>query len=214
MIQLLSVYKWILGHLKASLLIALILSFGVIYWLWQEKTALETDNSRISENFEQKDKQVAQMNLTIEEYNKLQTKDKATIDSLCKVIDKKPKDLKEATVINESFKDTNSVEASYGNPSITEPKPNSTAKPNITKPIYSIPVSFGSDSCWGMKGVIQSTDPKARLFIKERTFINSVQLIVIKKKKFLWWTIRKEQFKAFSNCEKELKVTKINFVKK
>lgn len=216
MIPLLSALNWIKGHLKTFLVLLIVVLSLAVFWLWHEKTALKADNIRISENFEQKDKQISQMNLTIDEYNELQGKSKTTIDSLLKVIDKKSKDLKEATVINESFKDTNTVEANYGNPTITEPKTkqNLTESSNIVKPIYSIPVFFGSDMCWGMKGIIESTDPKAKLFIKEQTFNNSVQLIVIKKKKFLWWTVRKEQFRAFSDCEKELKVTKINFVKK
>jgi len=211
MIQLLSILTWIKGHFKTFLILTLIASSVVIYWLWQEKTALKIDNARISENFEQKDKQISQMNLTIGEYERLQMKSKTTIDSLLKVIDKKPKDLKEATVVEESFKDTNSIEPKYSKPEIQ--KQDNKESLALTKPIYTIPVSLDSD-CWGMKGVIKSTDPEAKLFIKERTFINSIQLLVVKKKKFLWWTTRKEQFKAFSDCQKELKVTRINFVKK
>jgi len=211
MILLLKCYTWILSHLKAFLFILLIVSFGAIWWLWKDRIALKIDNSRISENFEQKDLNISQLNMTISEYKNLQSEDKSTIDSLLKVIDRKPKQIKEATVINESFKDTNSIEPIYSEPTIDKP----TNSPTSSKPIYSIQVSTDKDlDCWGMKGVIKSTDPKARLIIKERIFNNSVQLLVIKKKKFLWWTIQKEQFRAFSDCQKELKVTKINFVKK
>jgi hypothetical protein len=213
MIFLKTAFTWILGNLKAFLFILLIALSVAIYWLWQNNKALKVDNSRISENFEQKDKQVSQLNMTLAEYKNLQTKDKATVDSLLEVIKKKPKDLKEATVIRESFKDTNTIEPKYSPPIADQPKPNEQI---LSKPMYSIPISLSSDSdsCWGMKGIIKSTDPKARLFINERSFINSIQLLVIKNKKFLWWTIRKEQFKAFSDCGKELKVTKIKFVKK
>lgn len=214
MIQILSVLNWIKGHLKTFLVLLIVVLSLAIFWLWREKTTLKKDNIRISENFEQKDKQISQMNLTIDEYDKLQGKSKTTIDSLLKVIDKKSKDLKEATVINENFKDTNTVEPDYGKPQIIEQKPSIPTNTGSTKPIYSIPISLSNDSCWGIKGIIKSTDPGARLIIKERTFINSIQLLVVKQKKFLWWTIREEQFKAFSDCQQELKVTRINFVKK
>lgn len=212
MIQILNALKWIKGHLKTFFVLLIVVLSLVIFWLLHEKTVLKADNIRISENFKQKDKQISQMNLTIDEYENLQGKSKTTIDSLLKVIDKKSKDLKEATVVNENFKDTNSIEPDYGKPEIVEQK----QTPNKVKarPIYSIPILLSSDSCWGMKGVIQSTDPKAKLIIKERLFSNSIQIIVVKKKKFLWWTTRKEQFRAFSDCQQELKVARINFVKK
>ena len=200
MIQLTVILKWILSHLKAFVLILLIASFGAIWWLWRNNNELKADNSRISENFEQKNKQVSQLNLTIAEYQKLDTRSKVKIDSLLEVIKKKPKDIKQATDIQVQYKDTGSTKIVY--------------KTVIKQPdsSYLIPVSFES-GCWGFKGEISSKDQNSKLDIKEKTFNNSAQILIIKKKKFLWWTIRKESIRAFSDCG-EISVTQINFVKK
>jgi len=200
MIQILSAWKWISAHLKTFLFILLIALSVAIYWLWQNNRALKVDNSRISENFEQKDKQVSQLNLTIEEFKDLDTDSKKKIDSLLTLINKKPKNIKQATDIQIQYIDTGSTKIVYRDPV------------KLPDSSYLIPVSFDSD-CWGFKGQISSKDQSSKLDIIEKSFNNSAQILIVKKKKFLWWTIRKESIRAFSGCG-EISVTQINFVKK
>ncbi len=200
MIQLLGIFNLIKANLKAFLIVVLIVLSIVLYWSYRQNIALKIDNSRINENFIQKDRQVSQMNLTISEYESLEIKTKSRIDSLLELINRKPKDVAQATDIQIQYIDTGSTKIVYKNP-VKQPDSS-----------YLIPVSFDS-GCWGFKGEINSKDQNSKLDIKEKSFNNSAQILIIKKKKFLWWTIRKESIRAFSDCG-EISVTQINFVKK
>ena len=199
-----SLFEKALSVVKSKLVlwlaIALVSAFGTIWYLTKQVSSLKSDNRRISNNFDQVTEKVKSLNLTIGEYEKLKIQDKSKIDSLLKVIDEKPKHLKSVTITTVVYKDTGSTKIIYQTP---KKQPNSA--------LFTIPVS-GGDNCWGFKGNIISSDPKSKLDIKEKTANNSIQLVVIKKKKFLFWTIKQEQFRGFSDCG-ELNITQINFVK-
>ena len=192
MIQLTSLLK----HWK---LIAIVLLSLSVFWLYRAKTELKQDRNRISENFEQKDRQVSQMNLTLDEFKRLETKDRTKIDSLLKVSKIKPKHIKQATVVNTDYRDTTITETVY--------------LPAIQRPDRSfvIPITSGN-SCWGMKGRILSTDENSKFEITEKTANNSAQILVTKKRGFWWWK-KPERIQAFGDCG-EIDVTHINFVKK
>lgn len=191
--------NWITGNLTRLLVIALIVVSIALFWFWKVNKSLKIDNAMVSENFVQKDRQVSQLNLTVEEFKDLDTKSSKTIDSLLKVIKERPKNIKQATSIEIQYIDTGSTKIIYKEPIVQPDKS------------FVIPVSFDSD-CWGMKGQILSKDPGSKLEIKERIASNKAQVVVIKRKRFLFWTIRKEQIKAFNECG-EISVTQINFQK-
>lgn len=199
-----SLFEKALSVVKSKLVLWLIIAClclcSTVAYLYNSNVSLKQDNKRHSDNFEQLNSENKVLNLTVGEYKLLMGRDKEKIDSLLKVIDERPKYLKSATVINIEYKDTNSIQPIY---LAAEKQPNSES--------FIIPIEVNSD-CWGFKGSITSKDPKTKLEINERTSINSVQLVVIKKKKFLFWTVKKEQFKGFSDCG-ELNITQINFVK-
>lgn len=182
------------------LIIACLCLGSTVAYLYNSNVSLKQDNKRQSENFEQLNSKNKVLNITIGEYNKLHGKDKNTIDSLLKVIDEKSKHLKTVTIFRTEYRDTGSTKIIY---KTAQKQPNSAS--------FVIPIEV-NESCWGMKGKITSLDPNTKLDITEKTANNSAQLVVIKKKKFLFWTIRKEQYKGFSDCG-EMNFTQINFVK-
>ena len=77
---------------------------------------------------------------------------------------------------------------------------------------YKLPVSYNSP-CWSMKGVLVSRDPDAKLTITERTASNSIQLLVLKPRRFLGflWRTRRQQFRVFSDCG-EAKIAGVKFI--
>ncbi len=199
MLTIFSILAWIKNHVKLFLTLLLIVATLTIGMFYRANVALKVDNARISENFVQKDKQVSQLNLSVDEFKELNTKASNKIDSLLKVTKLKPRDLKQATSIETQYIDTGSVHIIYL-PAIEQ----------VNK-MFAIPVSVTS-LCWGMKGFITSIDTTAKLEITERTASNSTQILITKRKKFLWWTIRKESIRAFNECG-ESTVTQINIVK-
>lgn len=160
---------------------------------------LKTNNARQSENFVQLNQQNQVLTLKIDEYSDLHTKDSQKLDSLIKVIKLKPKQIKSATVINTIYKDTTIERIIY----LPVQK-----QPDLS---YIIPITT-DNGCWGLKGQILSKDPDSKFKVTERTSNNSAQLIVTPRKKFLFWTIRKEKYQAYSDCG-EVTFTQINFVK-
>ena len=199
-----SLFSKALSVVKSKLVLWLIVAclglVSAVGYLYNYNVSLKQDNKRQSENFKQLNSENKVLNLTIEEYNKLQGKDKNTIDSLLKVIDEKSKHVKEVTIFRTEYKDTGSTKIIY---KTAQKQPNSAS--------FVIPIEV-NESCWGMKGKITSLDPNTKLDITEKTANNSAQLVVIKKKKFLFWTIKKEQYRGFSDCG-EMNFTQINFMK-
>ncbi len=127
---------------------------------------------------------------------------KLKLDSLEMVNEIKPDEVVQATVVETSFADSTAVQADVGKPEVP-------AEPGE---VLKLPVSFNSE-CWSMKGVIQTTDPVAQLLITDRKANNSVQLLVLKPKKFLGflWRTKQEQFKIFSDCG-EATISGVNFI--
>ena len=157
------------------------------------------ENKRLNENFEQLQKNNHVLNLNLSEFKALSGKDKEKIESLLSELKLKPKQVKEVTVVNTVYRDTGSTKIIYK---------------EVVKQLdgsYKIPVNYDS-LCWGFKGEIQSKDSLSKFYVLEKSANNSIQLIVTKPKKFLFWTVKKEQFKAFSKCG-EINFTNIKFVK-
>lgn len=185
--------------LKYWKLILIVLLSIAVFWLYQSKTAIKQDRNRISENFYQKDKQVSQMNLTIDEFKKLETKDKAKIDSLIEVVKIKPKHIKQATVVNTVYRDTTIEKIVYLQAVQQSDKS------------FVIPITSGN-GCWGIKGQILSSDKNSKFEITEKYANNSAHVLVTKNRGFWWWK-KPEKIQAFSDCG-EISITQINFVKK
>lgn len=195
-----SLVFWIKGNLVRVLIIAFMLLVSLTAYLWNRVDYLKYDRNRIEENFGQLTKTNSVLNITLAEYQQIQTRDKAKLDSLLAIVKIKPRTVKGATIINTVYRDTGSTKVIY--------------KTIVKLPdsSYKIPFSV-SENCWGIKGNILSLDSKSKLEIIEKTAENSAQLVVTKKKKFLFWTIRPEKYQAFSDCG-EITFTQINFVKK
>jgi len=127
------------------------------------------------------------------------------IDSLTDANNIKPDDVISATDIETSYKNSVSVNAQTETPvklPIEEGK----------KQTYQVPVSFDSP-CWSMKGEIVSLDPFPALTITERSSKDAIQLLVVKPKKFLGflWRTKKQQFKAYDDCSKEINISGVKF---
>jgi hypothetical protein len=191
---------WFFSDLKRVLFFAVLILIAALLWSFDARIKLKKDNDRVSENFAQVTKENQVLNLSVEEYKQLDTENRYKLDSLLKVIKLKPKYIKGATIINTEYKDTGTTKIVY---KTIEKLPSGR---------FSIPFESSTD-CWGVKAAIISADPTSTVNIKERTTNNSIQLLVIKRKKFLFWTVRKEEFKAFSDCG-EVTFTQINFVKR
>ncbi|HAQ19617.1 MAG TPA: hypothetical protein DCR40_10360 [Prolixibacteraceae bacterium] len=191
---------WIKGNLIKLLAVAVVLLFAIVAYLFNQNDYLKHDRNRIEENFMQVTQTNAVLNVTLGEYQQMQTRDKAKLDSLFAAVKIKPKTVRGATVINTVYKDT-VIEKIVYLPAIQQPDKS-----------FKIPVST-NNGCWGMKGQILSNDQNSKLEITEKTATNSHQLVVTKKKRFLFWTIRPEKYRLFNDCG-EGTFTQINFIKK
>ena len=168
---------------------------------------IKKDRNRISENFEQvqKDNQL----LTI----KYSEKDKyynAKLDSVIKANKIKPKQVISATLITQAYKDTTKNEITQEKPQIIVPK--EPIKPIESKTLYRIPISVNGE-CWSMKGEVITRDPETKVNITEKEFNNSAQALIIRKRAlgFLWWK-KNVQLHVYSDCG-ETNITKIEYIK-
>lgn len=193
--------KWFFSDMRRVLFFAILILISALLWSYDARIKLNKENDRISENFDQVQKTNQVLNVTLDEYKNLNLKTKIKLDSVLAINKIKPRTIKSATIINLEYKDTTPAEILYLKPEI-EP----------ASKIYSIPFTSANE-CWGIEGLINSLDPKSSITITKRTASNSAQLIVVKKKKFLFWTIRPEQYKGFNDCG-EMNFTQINIVKK
>lgn len=196
MIYLISALNWLKSNWKLVLIVSMAIA---LFWFYRSNKALKKDNTRVRQNFEQVTRDNVVLNVTYEEFKQLDTKYKKKLDSLMESAKIKPKSVKSATIINTVYKDTGSTKIVY-----KEPK----QRPDKS---YLIQVSVNGD-CWGLNGQILSKDSSSKLEITERFANNSTQLVVQRRKKFLFWTVRKESFKAYRDCG-EMTVTQINFIK-
>jgi len=155
---------------------------------------------RIESNFEQVTQSNSVLNTTISELSTVNTKMVAKYDSVIRVNKIKPKQVKSATIIQTVYKDTVIEKIVY--------LPAKKQKDES----FIIPIST-DNGCWGMKGEILSKDGDSKFKVTERTANNSAQLVVTKRKKFLFWTIKPEKYQAFSDCG-EVNFTQINIVKR
>ena len=207
---------WIKVNVIKVLLGLLLVSFVLISFLWNRNDYLKHDRNRIESNFEQVTQDNAVLNTTVDELKHIKTKLVAKYDSVIKAKDIKPKSVKSATIIESKYKDTTGEILSANT------KPDTTKKVNNNQESISqyleddevciIPLST-DNGCWGMKAEVITKDCNTKLRIIEKTFNNSHQLIVVKKKKFLFWTVRPEQYRLFNDCGEGV-FTQINFVKK
>lgn len=180
--------------LIAILLVAVALGVEVIRRQRSEIKRLATNQEQITQLY------TRELELKKSEYNQLNIAWKDKLNEVLKANEIKLRTVQSATVIQTVFKDTGSTKIIY--------------KDIVQLPdrSFKIPLSV-DDDCWGLKGFINSMDQNSQLEITERTSLNSVQLIVVRKRflGFLWMTKRTE-FKAFSDCG-EVDVTKIDFKK-
>ena len=189
----------LLKYWKIILILLLFIAVGLTF---NSVIKLRADNQRLKANQENLTAlHDRELTLRRNEYRDLNTAWKDKLDSVMKDNKIKLRNVQNATVIQTVFRDTGSTKIVY--------------KDVIQLPdkSFKIPVSVNQD-CWGMKGFVNSTDPNSQLEITERTGLNSVQLVVIRKRflGFLWFN-GKTDFKAFSDCG-TVDVTKINFQKK
>ena len=138
--------------------------------------------------------------LTRNEFSHVEAKWKAKVDSLVKALHLKINNVKTVTIINTEYRDTGSVIVVMKEPVL---------KPDKT---FSVPFTY-KDKCWGVAGQILTTDKNSKVRIDTKTFDNSSQLLVTRKRflGFLWWK-KDEVFKAYTDCG-EITFTKITFVK-
>jgi len=199
--------------LKYWNIILILLLFIAVGLTFNSVVKLRKDNQRLKANQENLTA-LHEREITVKdkEYNDLNASWKDKLDSVIKVKDLKIKDIQEATIIQTAYKDTAKKPVIHGTPIIDE-NPIITSNPVLGEQYYKIPVEQNT-KCWGMKGFVNSTDPNSQLEITERTGLNSVQLIVVRKRflGFLWYN-GKTDFKAFSDCG-NVDVTKINYQKK
>ena len=193
-----TILNFILKNWKIALIIILALGFSLAVSTCK-KNGSEADRQKANVANITKDNSV--LNLTVDEYKTIKTKDTEKIDSLFKVLKLKPKFIKGATVINTVYLDTAKAKIIY--------------KDVVKLPDGSWKIPFNFDSqCWGIKAEILSKDQGSTLNILERKASNSAQLIVTKDKYFLGflWRTRKASFNAYSDCGK-INFTDIEFVK-
>jgi len=196
---LLSIFSFAKGNFIKILIVALVVAVSFGYLMYKTNIKLKIDNTRQSENYVQLNQANQVLSLKIDEYSDLHTKDSEKLDSLLQVIKLKPKQIKSATVINTIYKDTTIEKIVY------------LPVQKQTDSSYIIPITT-DNGCWGLKGQILTKDPDSKFKVTERTANNSAQLVVTPQKRFLFWTIRKEKYQAFSDCG-EVTFTQINFVK-
>lgn len=181
--------------LIALLLIGVALMFNSVIQLRKDNQRLKKNQSEMTALNER------ELTLRRNEYRDLNTEWKNKLDSVLKDNKIKLRNVQSATVIQTVYRDTGSTRIVY--------------KDVIQLPSgsYKIPLDL-SDGCIGMKVNILSNDPKSELEVIEKTFSNSTQLVVIRKRflGFLWYN-GKTNFRAFTDCG-ESDITKIDFVKK
>jgi len=176
------------------------------FWLYKAKNSIKQDRNRLSDNLEQVTQSNSVLNISLDELKDVNTKMVAKYDSVIKANKIKPKTVKSATIIETDYKDTTEEEIAP-----LPPQKNTEPTPKYKEETFIIPIET-DNGCWGMKGVILSKDGESRFKVTERTANNSAQLVVTKRKKFLFWTIKKEKYQAFSDCG-EVNFTQINIVK-
>lgn len=181
------------------------------FWLFKAKNRLKQDRNRLSDNFEQVTQSNSVLNTSIDELKYINTKMVAKYDSVIKANKIKPKAVKSATIIETSYKDTTEQEiATWPYKKNIEPNKK---QPDEKQPDESFIIPIETDNgCWGLKGEILTTDGNSKFKVTERTANNSAQLVVTKRKKFLFWTVKPEKYQAFSDCG-EVNFTQINIVK-
>lgn len=169
------------------------------FWLFKAKNRIKQDRNRLSDNFEQVTQSNSVLNTSIDELKYINTKMVAKYDSVIKANKIKPKTVKSATIIQTVYKDTTIEKIIY--------------LPAKKQPDESFIIPIETDNgCWGLKGEILTTDGDSKFKVTERTANNSAQLVVTKRKKFLFWTVKPEKYQAFSDCG-EINFTQINIVK-
>jgi len=201
----------ILGIVVLSLLVALRISLNSISRLKETVSRQEANITNIT-------KDVSTLNITLEDYKSIHTKDTKELDSVTNLYHITIKDLDRATIAHTNYVNTHPVIPTHGNPvpHVDIPKLTNTLPSfKLDRPqLWDIPVYIDS-ACWSMKGIIITTDKLAKLNILERSAINSIQLLGIKQHRFLGflWVTRPAEFKAYSKCG-EIKVSEFKFVKK
>ena len=190
----------------------ILISLGVLLVIGFVERGIRIDElvqnqHRLESNLEQITKKGdTELNVTHSEFSHLNTPTTQKVDSVAKVAKSSIRSLQKAEVISTTYKDTTTVKAKHDSAQVVSPPG------NLTPKFYKIPVHV-DESCWGMKGYILTSDPKAELTITSRTAINSIQRLEVSKRflGFLWYT-KKSVFKAYTDCG-EIKIDKINFVK-
>lgn len=199
----------ILDFLRKNWKIVLLVVFALLFYRQIRVISdLKKENARKDINLSQiTKKDGSELTLTHEEYKTISTEVTQKIDSVAKVAKIAIRAVKNAEVISYTYKDTTKVQA------LTAPVQEVTAPPLMAVRYFKIPVNE-QGLCWGFKGYILSSDSESTLTITERTASNSIQRLEVSKRflGFLWFT-KKSTFKAFSDCG-EIKINKINFIKK
>ena len=194
------IVTWILvGFLLASL--------GVNKYLYNQNQALTGKIVTIqftSDQAVQNAKNIqwnnqVQVETTAKELANSQTAWARKLDSLTKANNIRVRNLESALIVSSHWVDTTKIKATTEAPKVI-----SAPAELVTK--YSIPVSDNTSDCWGFKGEILTTDPGATLNILSRTTNNSVQLIVQKERRFLFWVTRKPKYNVFNDCGEPLPV--------
>lgn len=202
----------LLKYWKPILFIILIVALG---WLIRDNIAQRKENKRQATN-------LVQLNTDHQRDLVLTRKEAKTladeswqhrIDSTAKANGFKPRSIAGATVIQISNRDTGKTDVIHGTPVIIPPKEiakKDTGKIDQMIPMYQIPVSVDK-KCWGMKGVIVTTDPKAQLSIMETNAPNGIDILLVRKRflGFLWFT-KETKVHAYADCG-ELDITNVTY---
>ena len=122
-----------------------------------------------------------------------------TLDSVLKANQIKIKNLESALMVSSRWVDTIKSIAKTGKPFMV----GETEKNGRETPLYDIPVS-DNVKCWGMEGLIHTTDLNAQLIITKKTTDNATQLIVEKEKRFLFWVTRPAKYQILNDCGEPL----------
>lgn len=195
--------------------IVLILVLAIIFGI-DQYFKLKSDRNRLSDNFEQVTQENSVLNTTVDELEYVKTKMVAKYDSVILENKIKPKQVKSATIIDSKYKDTTGEVLSANTKQDTARKvnnnPASYLQDMTNEELFIIPINT-DNGCWGMKGEVITRDGDTKLRIIEKTFNNSHQLVVTKRKKFLFWTIKPEKYQLFNDCG-EGTFTQINIVKR
>ena len=203
-----AIIAFITKNIKLLLIGGFVVLILIIAGQCKKNIALRKENARQATNLEQVTKKDgSELTLTVDEFKHINTPVTQKVDSIRKVAKVPLRAIRNAEVTSITYRDTVAVEAKRDRPVEIKPLVAMSVK------YYAIPVSI-NEQCWGMKGLILTTDSSARLKITSRTAINSIQRLEIGKRflGFLWFT-KKSTFKAYTDCG-EVKIDKINFVKK